>query len=327
MAGPDGGAVPAGLRGAVLTDVGAATPERPGAVRIWIAAARPKTLAAAAAPVLIGAGLAAFRDTFRALPAAMALVGALLIQVATNLANDYYDFVRGADTEERIGPLRVTQAGLLAPAAVRRGLVVVMAAAVAVGGYLVWVGGWPILLIGVLSLVCAVAYTGGPFPLGYHGLGDLFVFVFFGLVAVGGTYWVQARTLAPDALLAGAGVGAISTAILVVNNLRDRATDARAGKRTLAVRLGARATALEYTLLLAFAVLVPVAGILLYAWPTPAGAAGFGLALLCVPPLHAVWRHQDPRELLPALGETARGVAFYGAALAAALAWGLPPLP
>ena len=286
-------------------------------------AARPKTLAAAAAPVLIGTGLASFRGVFWPLPAAMALIGALLIQVATNLANDYYDFVRGADTAERVGPVRVTQAGLLAPSTVWRAMVVVMVAAVVVGSYLVWVGGWPILLIGVLSLVCAVAYTGGPFPLAYLGLGDLFVFVFFGLVAVAGTYWVQARALPPDALLAGVGVGALSTAILVVNNLRDLATDAQAGKRTLAVRIGRRATAVQYTLLLVVGVAVPVLGIVVYGWPTVTAAAGLATAVVCVTPLRTVWGHREARELVPALGQTARGVALYGVLLASALAWGL----
>ena len=180
----------------------------PSRVGVWITAARPKTHAAAASPVLIGAGLASFHGVFRALPASMALIGALLIQITTNLANDYYDFVRGTDTAERVGPLRVTQAGLLAPASVRRGMWLVMTAAMLVGSYLVWVGGWPIVWVGVLSLLCAVAYTGGPYPLGYHGLGDVFVFLFFGLVAVAGTYWVQARVLSFEALLAGAGVGA-----------------------------------------------------------------------------------------------------------------------
>lgn len=289
-------------------------------------AARPTTLAAAAAPVLIGTGLASFRDTFRPLPALMALVGALLIQIATNFANDYYDFVRGADTAERVGPVRVTQAGLLAPAAVWRAMVAVMVVAALVGSYLVWVGGWPILLVGVLSLVCAVAYTGGPFPLAYLGLGDLFVFVFFGLVAVAGTYWVQARSLPPDALLAGVGVGALSTAILVVNNLRDLATDARAGKRTLAVRIGRFATAVQYTLLLVVGVAAPVLGIIVYGWPTVTAAAGLATAAVCMTPLRTVWRHRDPRELVPALGQTARGVALFGILLATALAWGPPRL-
>jgi 1,4-dihydroxy-2-naphthoate octaprenyltransferase len=205
-------------------------------------------------------------------------------------------------------------------------MVAVMVAAVLVGSYLVWVGGWPILLVGVLSLVCAVAYTGGPFPLAYLGLGDLFVFVFFGLVAVAGTYWVQVRALPPDALLAGVGVGALSTAILVVNNLRDLATDARAGKRTLAVRIGRSATAVQYTLLLVVGVAAPVLGILVYGWPPVTATAGLATAAVCVTPLRTVWRHSDPRELIPALGQTARGVALYGILLATALAWGLPRL-
>lgn len=285
-------------------------------------AARPKTLAAGAAPVLIGAGLASFHGAFRPLPALMALVGALLIQIATNLANDYYDFVRGTDAADRVGPVRVTQAGLLAPAAVRRGMLAVIAAAVLVGSYLVCVGGWPILWVGVLSLACAVAYTGGPFPLGYHGLGDLFVFVFFGLVAVAGTYWVQVRALPSDVLLAGTGVGALSTAILVVNNLRDLATDTRAGKRTLAVRIGRVATASEYTLLLGVGAAAPAVGILVNGWPAATAAAGLATTVVCVPPLRTVWRHRDPKELLPALGQTAWGVALYGILLATALAWG-----
>ena len=290
---------------------------------IWAIAARPKTFAAAAAPVLIGTGLAAFHDRFRALPAVAALIGALLIQIATNLANDYYDFVRGTDTAERVGPVRVTQAGLLAPAAVKRGMMMVIGAAVVVGLYLVAVGGWPILVIGVVSLVCAVAYTGGPFPLAYHGLGDVFVFLFFGLVAVGGTYWVQALALAPDALVAGAGVGALSTAILVVNNLRDIETDARAGKRTLAVRIGRTATAAEYTLLVAVGVWAPLQGIGAYDWPVTVAVASGLAAAACARPLVTVWRHARPHDLLPALGQTARAVALYGIALAVALAWGL----
>jgi 1,4-dihydroxy-2-naphthoate octaprenyltransferase len=221
----------------------------------------------------------------------------------------------------------VTQAGLLAPAAVRRGMVAVIAAAVLVGLYLVAVGGWPILVIGVVSLVCAVAYTGGPFPLAYHGLGDVFVFVFFGLVAVAGTYWVQALALAPDALVAGAGVGALSTAILVVNNLRDLDTDARAGKRTLAVRIGRTGTAAEYTVLVAVGAWVPLQGIGAHGWPMAVVAASSLAAAACARPLVTVWRHRRPHDLLPALGQTARAVALYGVALAAALAWGLRPDP
>ena len=282
-------------------------------------AARPRTLPAAGAPVLIGTGLAAFRGAFALGPALAALAGALLIQVTTNLANDYYDFVRGADTGERIGPTRVTQAGLIPPGDVRRGMLVTMAAALVVGVYLVWVGGWPILVVGVLSLACAVGYTAGPFPLAYHGLGDVFVFVFFGLVAVAGTWWVQALSFSPESLLAGSGVGALSTAVLVVNNLRDVGTDARAGKRTLAVRLGVRATRVEYLSLLVLAALVLPVGIAVFQWPLAvlSGLLAIGLGAL---PARRVLNFAHPRELLPALGQTARVVALYGLLLASSFA-------
>lgn len=295
----------------------------PGLTRTqaWILAARPKTLTAAAAPVVVGTGLAAFRGSAAPGPAAAALVGALLIQIAANLANDYYDCVRGGDTHDRVGPLRVTQSGVLAPQAVRRGTIGALAAAFVVGVYLVWVGGWPIVVLGLASLACAVLYTGGPWPLAYHGLGDVFAFVFFGLVAVGGTFYVQALRWAAEALLAGAGMGALITAILVVNNLRDVPTDARAGKRTLAVRIGVRATRAEYALLLAGALAVPPVGVALYGWP---GAALAALAVvpLCARPLGRVLRFREPAELLPALGETSRVVAVYGLLLGLGLALG-----
>jgi 1,4-dihydroxy-2-naphthoate octaprenyltransferase len=289
--------------------------------RAWIVAARPKTLIAAIAPVLAGTGLAAHHGVLAWLPASAALLGAVLIQIGTNFANDYYDFVRGGDTPDRIGPVRVTQAGLLAPDTVRRGMVVTLALAMLVGVYLVSVGGWPIVWIGLASIACAVLYTGGPFPLAYHGLGDVFVFVFFGLLAVAGTYYVQGLTWPSDALLAGAGLGALSTAILVVNNLRDIDTDERAGKRTLAVRLGASATKVEYVLMLVVAAAVPVIGVLVFAWPV---ASLLSLAALgmCYGPLRSVLGFSDPRELLAALGGTARVVALYGVLLAVGLGAG-----
>jgi 1,4-dihydroxy-2-naphthoate octaprenyltransferase len=290
-------------------------------VRAWALAARPKTLTAAAAPVAVGVGVAALHDVVSPLPALGALVGALLIQIATNLANDYYDWVRGGDTHERVGPLRVTQAGLLAPGTVYRGMLAVMAAALLVGVYLVWAGGWPVLVLGLASLACAVLYTGGPWPLAYHGLGDAFVFVFFGLVAVGGTVWVQARAWPADALLAGVAMGALTTAILVVNNLRDIPTDAKAGKRTLAVRLGVAGTRVEYLLLLGVALAVPPVGLAWLDWPRAALAA-LAVVPLCIGPVRRVLAFQDPRELFPALGETSRVVALYGALLALGLALG-----
>jgi len=296
-------------------------PHEVSTVEAWILAARPRTLTAAIAPVLAGTGLAAFHDTLAWAPAVAALVGAIFIQIGTNLANDYYDFMRGSDTEERVGPLRVTQAGILAPETVRRGMVVVLAAAILVGVYLVWVAGWPIVWIGLASVACAVLYTGGPFPLAYHGLGDVFVFVFFGLIAVGGTYFVQALAWPSDALLAGTGLGALSTAILVVNNLRDIETDEKAGKRTLAVRLGARGTKMEYLATFLVAAAVPVIGVVWYGWP-PLALLALGVAPLCITPIRTVFSYSDARELIPALGGTARVVVLYGGLLALGLGFG-----
>ncbi len=289
--------------------------------RAWILAARPKTLTAALAPVLTGTGLAAYHDVVALAPALAALLGAGLIQIGTNLANDYYDFVKGTDTEERVGPLRVTQAGILSPGAVRTGMVVVLGLAFLVGTYLVTVGGWPIVFIGLASLACAVLYTGGPFPLAYHGLGDLFVFVFFGLVAVGGTYWVQGLAWPPDAVLAGTGLGALSTAILVVNNLRDLPTDARAGKRTMAVRIGRTGSRIEYGVLLLVAAGVPFWGVFLMGWPQETLVALLAF-VPAVGPLRTVLTYREPAELLPTLGGTARVVALYGGLLAVGLAVG-----
>ena len=291
-------------------------------LQAWILASRPRTLTAAAAPVILASGLALGRDAFRLPPALAALVGALLIQIGTNLANDYYDHVRGGDTEDRVGPLRVTQAGLIPPGTVRNATFLVLGVAFLVGLYLVWVGGWPVVVIGVASLVCAVAYTGGPYPLAYHGLGDLFVFVFFGLVAVGGTYWVQALTLPPQVLLAGAGMGAFNTAILVVNNLRDLETDALAGKRTLAVRLGPTGTKVELFLLVVAALLVPVAGILLYGWPAWSLLSLAGLLPLSrvAGTVLAFGPEDHPGVLIPPLGATARAAGLYGLLLGAGLA-------
>ncbi len=286
----------------------------------WILAARPKTLAAAAAPVIVGTGLAAAHSTYSALPAVAALGGALLIQIGTNLANDYYDFLRGGDTEERVGPTRVTQAGIIPPKEVWWGMALTLSMALLVGVYLVSVGGWPIVWIGLGSLVCAVAYTGGPYPLAYHGLGDLFVFLFFGLVAVGGTYWVQGLALPADVVLAGVGVGALNTAILVANNVRDLETDAAAGKRTLAVRLGRFGSRIEYALLMAVGFSVPIVGVALYGWPRAALVALLAGAA-SVTPVGLVMTKDRATDLVPALPGTARVVAIYGVLLGLSLAF------
>ncbi len=219
---------------------------------------RPKTLPAALAPVVVGTAFAAADGTFALLPALAAALGALLLQILSNFGNDYSDFFRGADTAERLGPLRVTSSGLITPAQMRVGIGVVIGLAVIVGLYLVWVGGWPILVVGVAAILAALAYTGGPFPFGYYGLGDIFVFLFFGMAAVCGTYYVQAGALTVDVVLGSLAVGALVTAILVVNNYRDIDTDRQAGKRTLAVRLGRPGVRIEYDLLFALAYAVPL---------------------------------------------------------------------
>jgi 1,4-dihydroxy-2-naphthoate octaprenyltransferase len=227
--------------------------------RAWLLAARPKTLPAALAPVLVGTALAFHDGAFAPLPALAALLGALLLQIGSNFANDYFDFFKGADTHERLGPVRVTASGLISPGQLRWGMVAVFGLAALDGLYLIQVGGWPILAVGVASILAALLYTGGPFPFGYYGLGDLFVFIFFGLVAVCGTYYVQALTLTGPVVLAAVPPGLLITAILVVNNLRDIETDAKAGKRTLAVMLGRDGTRAEYRLLLALAYILPLA--------------------------------------------------------------------
>ena len=224
----------------------------------WRLAARPKTLPASVAPIVVGIALAFHDGRFAWGPALGAFVCAMLLQIGSNFANDYFDFFKGADTHERLGPTRVTSAGLLTPAAMRVGMIVIFGAAALVGLYLVWVGGWPIFWLGVAALVAAIAYTGGPFPFGYYGLGDIFVFFFFGLVGVGGTYYLQAHTVTAAVIVAAAAVGALVTNILVVNNLRDIDTDRRARKHTLAVILGRQGARAEYTLLLVIAYLLLV---------------------------------------------------------------------
>lgn len=215
----------------------------------WVLAARPRTLPVSVGPVAVGTAVAFAEGGARWLPALAALVGALLLQVGSNLANDLFDFEKGADGEDRIGPPRASQMGLLSPTQMRTGMGVVFGAAIGVGLYLVWIGGWAVALAGSLSILAALAYTGGPWPFGYRGLGDPAVFLFFGVVAVVGTAYVQTLSFSADAFAASLPVGCLATAILVVNNTRDIETDAAAGKRTLAVRLGRSGARWEYRVL------------------------------------------------------------------------------
>ncbi len=219
-------------------------------IATWIGAARLRTLPAAVAPVVVGTACAHVAGAIAWGPAVAALVGALLLQLAANFANDVFDAERGADGPDRIGPTRAVAAGLISARAMKLATALCVVAALAVGSYLVALRGWPIVAIGLASIVAALAYTGGPWPLAYHGLGDVFVMIFFGFVAVAGTAYVQLGAVPPLALAAGLGVGALATAILVVNNARDIETDTRAHKRTLAVRLGRRGAQLEYLALL-----------------------------------------------------------------------------
>lgn len=234
-------------------------PPAPSRARAWLMASRPATLPAAAVPVFVGAAAAMYEGArFRPLVFAVTLLSALFIQIGTNFANDYSDFHRGADHDGRLGPTRVTQSGLISHDAVRRGIIVAFGIAALLGGYLAWVGGWPIILIGVLSIICGLAYTGGPWPFGYHGLGDVFVFVFFGLIAVTGTAYLQLGRWSGVPGLVAIPIGLLVTNILVINNLRDLPTDRAAGKHTLAVRIGDRATRLQYLffVVLSYAMLV-----------------------------------------------------------------------
>jgi 1,4-dihydroxy-2-naphthoate octaprenyltransferase len=278
-------------------------------------ASRPATLGASLAPVLVGLALASRSVRLDATIALVTAACALLLQIATNLANDYFDHRHGVDTGERLGPVRVTQAGLLTPAQVRTGLLLVLSAAAAAGFYLILEGGPPILLIGVAAMLAAVAYSAGPYPLAWHGLGEALVFAFFGFAAVGGTHHLQGAAFDWTVALAAYPLGALAAAIIVVNNLRDIDTDARAGKRTLAVRMGDRRTRIEYTGLVVSALL---SLFVLAVAVTPAVLLG----LLATPSAAreiAYVRRRRGAQLNRSLVGTARLHALVGALLAAGL--------
>jgi 1,4-dihydroxy-2-naphthoate octaprenyltransferase len=228
-------------------------------MRVWLMAARVRTLPAAIAPVLVGTSLAGYSGVFHPLRLLAALVGAIFIQIGTNLSNDYSDARRGADTEDRLGPVRVTAGGLVPPRRVLVATYLTFGVAVLAGVYLVVVAGWQLLLVGAASILAGVLYTGGPRPYGYEGFGELFVFLFFGIVAVAGSYFVQVKHLHWEAFALAVPVGLLAAAILVVNNIRDIRTDRGAGKKTLAVRLGRPRTRVLYAAMVYGAyVLAPV---------------------------------------------------------------------
>jgi 1,4-dihydroxy-2-naphthoate octaprenyltransferase len=274
-------------------------------LHIWLMAARPRTLPAAVAPVLVGTALAATEDTFRPLTFVAAMLGAVFIQIGTNLSNDYSDARRGADTEDRLGPVRVTAGGLVPPRQVLVATYVAFGLAVLAGAYLIATAGWELLLIGVASILAGVLYTGGPRPYGYEGLGEVFVFLFFGVVAVTGSYFAQVEDLTWEAFVLAVPVGLLASAILVVNNVRDLETDRRAGKRTLAVRLGRERARTVYAVMVYGAfVCAPLP------WLLGSGELSAWLALplialpLAVPVVRTVRQRTDGPSLNGALAKT-----------------------
>ncbi|MEO0054903.1 MAG: hypothetical protein RLZZ50_850 [Verrucomicrobiota bacterium] len=288
--------------------------------RVWLEATRPRTLPAAIAPVLVGTALA--ERSGGALPAAAAacLGFALLIQIGTNFANDYYDFLKGADTAERVGPRRAVASGLIPPKAMRAAMIAVFAAAFLTGLTLLGYGGWPLLVVGLTSIACGVAYTGGPYPLAYHGLGDVFVFIFFGLVAVGATAFVQTGALGAATWIAGSGVGALAANILVANNYRDVETDAKAGKRTLLVRWGRGYGRVQFAASHAAAAAAPIAlAGLGAAAPVPALLVAMAAAAVGAVQIRRLQAADTPAACIALLGATGRWLAIYGFMLAAAI--------
>lgn len=279
--------------------------------KIWIDASRPKTLAAAFTPVLVGAAIAWQHEAFNIFATTIAFICAFLIQIGTNFANDYFDFIKGADTEERIGFTRATSAGLVSPKSMLIATIISMLLAFLFGLYLVWIGGWIILLIGILSLLFGVLYTGGPYPLGYNGLGDIFVFIFFGIIAVMGTYYINALVWSEASFWASLAVGALCTNILVINNLRDVVQDAKVGKRTLGVLFGDTALKIEYTVMLLLAFAIP---------PHFFVKLGFNsfiffpfiLLPIAIYLAKKVWIEKDKTKLNKVLEHTAQFMALFG---------------
>ena len=302
-------------------EVGTLPAGHPGRAAAWVHACRIPTLSAALVPVLVGTVLAWRHGSFSLATAVATLVGAVAIQIGTNLANDLYDFKKGADSPARLGPPRVLARGWLSADDVTAGMVAAFGIATASGAYLIAVAGWPILAIGVASIAAGILYTAGPFALAYVGLGDLFVFLFFGLVAVLGTYYAQVGDLDPEAWVAAIPVGTLATAILVVNNLRDIDTDRAAGKHTLAARIGRRATRAEFATLLLAAFAVPIA-----LWAQGLSSAWVLLPLatttLAARTLQAVFERTDGPGLNRTLVDTAQLHLIFGLLFAAGLALG-----
>ena len=278
--------------------------------RIWLMATRPKTLWAGISPVMIGIVMAIEAGKFHLISASLCLLGAVSIQIGTNFANDYFDFVKGSDTDKRKGPTRVTQAGLIPPETMKRAFVLAMLMVALIGFILFIRAGWPILVIAALSITSGILYTGGPCPYGYRGLGDIFVFIFFGPVAVGGTYFVQALTVNADVMIAGIAPGLLSAAVLTVNNLRDIDEDRSTGKKTLAVTFGATFVKWEYTLFILGASIIPI--VLVYrTHKHHLSLLSCMVLLLAVPSIKKVFRDSIGTVLNQVLVNTGKYLFFY----------------
>lgn len=280
-------------------------------IKLWLSASRPKTLAAAVVPVIVGASIAWYDQLFRIDTTAVALFCAFAIQIGTNFANDYFDFIKGADTDERLGFERATASGLIKPETMKYATILTMLTAFIAGLYLVWIGGWIVLAIGLSSLLFGVLYTGGPYPLGYNGLGDIFVFIFFGFIAVMGTYFVNTLQWSSLSAWASIPVGALCVNILVVNNLRDIVQDRIANKRTLGVLFGEQALLSEYVAMLVLSYLS--LAIIYFLYPV---SYWIFLPLLSLPEAirlnYLIFNNKDKRTLNDTLGHTARLMFIFG---------------
>ncbi len=289
-------------------------------IAVWLQASRPKTLWAAVAPVIMGTAMAGADGVLHWPSALAALLGAVLIQIGTNFANDYFDFLKGADAGPRLGPVRATQAGLVSPRAMRTAFILAFGLAFCIGIYLVWRGGWPIVVIGLSSILFGILYTATPLALAYLGIADLFVLIFFGPVAVGGTYFVQALDITPTVLIAGLAPGFISTAILTVNNLRDIDGDRAAGKKTLVVRFGKTFARFEYLFSLIAACLIPV--YLFFTGKARAAALTVLLILpLAYPAIKTIFSGAEGRVLNEVLAATGKLLLFYSIFFAIGWLW------
>jgi 1,4-dihydroxy-2-naphthoate polyprenyltransferase len=284
----------------------------------WITAARPKTLPAALGPILPGAALAWSKDSFRLLPVTAALSAALLLQIAVNIANDYFDYIHGIDTPERVGPTRAAASGLLSLKKMRIGMVIITSLILTIGVYLTYIAGLPILLIGLASVFSIYLYSAGPFPLSSNALGDLFVFIFFGPAAVCGTYYVQTLSLDIEIILFSVSIGLLITAIIVVNNYRDIKTDTAGGKKTLAVVLGEKLTKVEYSLLIIIAYLIPP-NLVFFSDTSP----WVLLSLISVPLWIPLFRDINGRASDQALNKTLAGTAKAGLMFSILLSLGI----